>query len=194
MTDAVNLELDVACIVGILPRERVEPQPVRIRLRMELDLGEVGDTGDLDRGVDYGAVDGQIRFLAVACRFRLIESFALAILRTVLLPPAPGEHRARVTRAAVRIAKPTVLRAAIPSIELARDADWAAATPEALSGGGWQEPILTAPEVTVRRLHLPGGTGFSYGEAYGLAGAEGPVEVPFRADHPVVLLAVRRLP
>lgn len=192
--DAITLDSEVACIVGILPRERQEPQLLRIALRMELELDGPGESGDLAQGVDYAAVDGQIRFLAVESRFRLIESFSIAILRTVLSPPAAGEPRAQVRRATVRIAKPAVLRSALPAVELTRTAAWAARAPEVLPGGGTAEMILAAPEVSVRRLTLPAGAGFSYGAAYGIVGVQGQVAVPFRSEQASVLLAVRRLP
>ena len=192
--DAITLEADLSCIVGILPREREEPQPIHVSLRMELGLDGPGETGDLSEGVDYAAVDAQIRFLAVAGRFRLLETLGLAILRTVLLPPALGEARAQVGRATVRIAKPAVLLAAQPGVELTRTASWAARPAEALPGGGTADPIVAVPEVAVRRLTLPAGAGFSYGAAFGIVGVHGPVGVPYRSEQPSVLLAVRRLP
>ena len=82
--DAILLDVDLACIVGILPRERVEPQPLAVSLRMELDLERVGVTGDLGQGLDYAAVDAVVRFLAVEGRFRLIESLGITVLRAVL--------------------------------------------------------------------------------------------------------------
>ncbi len=132
--DTIALELEVSCIVGILPRERVEPQPLHLTLDLELDLEAVGDTGDLERGVDYAAVDAEVRQLCVEGRFRLIESLALAILRAVLRGPV---HRARV-----RIAKPTVMRAATPAVELERDAAWAGDDPV----------LIDVPEVLARRV------------------------------------------
>lgn len=192
--DAVTLETEVACIVGILPRERVEPQALRISLRMELDLQGTGDTGDLSQSIDYGEVDAQLRFLAVQGRFRLIESFSLAILRTVLAPPAPGEPRAQVARATVRITKPAVLLSAAAGVELSRTAAWAVRPVEALPGGGTAEEIVAVSEVVVRRLTLPAGAALSGGSAWGLAGVRGPVAVPFRSEQPCVVLAVRRLP
>lgn len=125
--DAVLLDLELACIVGILPRERVEPQPLEIRIELGLDLDPCGGSGDLERSVDYAAVDTQIRFLCTEGRFRLIEVLAVAILRAVLAPPAPGESRAAVQWAEIEIRKPAVMRCAMPGVRIRRDADWAAA-------------------------------------------------------------------
>jgi dihydroneopterin aldolase len=153
--DAIELDVRLSCIVGILPRERVEPQPLEIRLELELDLGGVGDTGDLARGVDYAAIDDQVRFLAVEGRFRLLESLGLAILRVVLAPP--------VERACVRIVKPAVLRASVPAVRLARDAAWA--------GAGAPDVVIDVSEVEVRRVTLAPGETLASGVALVLAGS-----------------------
>lgn len=136
--DRIDLDLEVNAIVGILPRERIEPQPMRISLRMELPLEGCGTSGDLSAGVDYAEMDARIRHLAVHGRFRLIESLALAILRVVLDAPRAGEARAAVRRATVTIRKPAVLRAAEPSVTLSREASWA-------NG----DTVVDLPEVTV---------------------------------------------
>jgi dihydroneopterin aldolase len=125
-SDVIHLHTELSCIVGILPRERVDPQRILVEVRMELPLEPVGDTGALELGVDYAAIDTQVRFLAVEGRFRLIESLGLAFLHAILSPPLPGEGRGQVARAWVRISKPEVLRAAVPGIELFRDAEWGA--------------------------------------------------------------------
>lgn len=168
--DAISLDVDLRCIVGILPRERVTEQALRISLRLELDLEAVGDTGDLRAGVDYAAIDRQVRFLATEGRFRLIESLGLAVLRLVLAPP--------VKSARVRIAKPEVLPGSLPAVELAREAAWA------MSGA-----LARLPEVEAGWRVLAPGEELRDGAALG---PDGPVAVPFRAAAPVVLLVVRR--
>ncbi len=139
--DRIGLTVDLACIVGILPRERVEPQPLRIELELAVDLARCGDTGDLSASVDYGAVDEQIRWLATHGEFRLIESLALAISRLVLLPPAPTDARTQVRAVSVTIRKPTVLRASEPRVTMVRG-------PEILRG----ELLVDVPEVHARRV------------------------------------------
>ena len=130
--DRIDLDLEVCAIVGILPRERIEPQPLRISLRLELPLDRVGRSGDLSAGVDYAEMDARVRYLAVHGRFRLLESLALAILRVVLDPPRIGEERAAVQRASVTLRKPAVLRAAEPSVTMAREAGRPAGPPPRL--------------------------------------------------------------
>ena len=167
--DTVTLDLELDCIVGILPRERVTPQPLRISLRLDLDLGPVGESGDLRRGVDYATIDRQVRFLAGEGRFRLIESLGIAILRVVLTPP--------VARARVRLAKPTILPGSLPAIELSRDLAWAV-----------PGPIARLPEVDADWRVLAAGETLAEGAALA---PDGPVAVPFRAVSPCVLLVLR---
>lgn len=171
--DTIALDVDLDCIVGLLPRERVTPQPLRIALRLDVDLGEVGATGDLDRGVDYAAIDAEVRFLATEGRFRLIESLALVILRVVLVPP--------VVRAAVRVTKPAVLPGSVPAVELARDASWART-----------DRLAQLPEVDVDRRLLVAGDSVPAGVAFGLAGVRGPLSVPYTATRACSVLVINR--
>lgn len=180
--DWIELDTEISCIVGILDRERVEPQPITVALRLGLDLGPTGEQGDLARGVDYAAVDEQVRFLAVEGRFRLIESLAVAVLRAVLLPPTLEEARSAVRTAEVRICKPAVLREAVPAVRLARDAGWA----------GSDDAIVAVPEVEVHRRRFVPGEGLAAGVALGIAGCRGRIVAPHRFEQAVTVLHVIR--
>lgn len=166
--DEVGLDLEVACIVGILPRERVEPQRIRVRVAMALDLGPVGDTGDLAAGVDYAVVDGLVRFLAIEGRFRLIESLGIAALRAILATPVQGEGRAAVRQASIRITKPTVLRAAEASVAMTRDAAWAH-VPAVQRGAAAVMRLLDVPEVRIARIFGGDGPEPTDGAAFAVA-------------------------
>lgn len=183
--DQIALRLQTACIVGILPRERIEPQPLQLELCLWVDLEACGDTGDLAVGVDYAAIDTQVRFLCTEGRFRLIETLALATLRLLLAPPAPTEGRVAIERASVRITKPAVLRAAEPSVCLARDAAWALAADPARS------VLADVPEVCAQRIVLDTGDRvIGPGSALLLGPQPQPVALPFTAQQPSVLLEV----
>ncbi|HHO49982.1 MAG TPA: hypothetical protein ENK18_03710 [Deltaproteobacteria bacterium] len=183
--DRVELQLQTDCIVGILPRERIEPQPLHLDLSLSLDLDPCGETGELDRGIDYAAVDTQIRFLCIEGRFRLIESLARAVLRLLLAPPDPSEGRTAIERARVRVTKPTVLRAARPSIVLERTAAWAASSDPS------QQLLVDAPGIRARRLVLGAGRSL---QGAGCALCLGPqphrVELPLTVEQPTALLYV----
>jgi dihydroneopterin aldolase len=196
--DSVELDLTLACIVGILPRERIEPQPLRVQVRMELDLEHTARTGALQRSVDYAAVDTLVRFLAIEGRFRLIESLGDAILRVLLLPPGPGEERAQIARASVRVSKPAVMLSALPSVALSREARWALAGAEAP-----RTVVAQLPEVEIARWVLAPGEALasvgdpSEGALLGLGGMLGRSAIPgpgtrFAAPCACTLLVVVR--
>ena len=55
----------------------------------------------------------------------MLETAAHAVLRLLLAPPAAGEPRAQIARARIVLSKPGALDgAAVPSIEVERDASW----------------------------------------------------------------------
>lgn len=198
--DAIDLDLTVCCIVGILPRERIEPQRLRIVIHMELDLERTASTGDLEASVDYGAVDTIARFVAVEGQFRLIESMGLALLRVLLLPPGPGELRAPILRAAIELHKPDVLLSAAPSVRLTRDERWAAHRKEiSADTTGRITEILSLPELEIAHLELPAGApapralgNISSSGLLGLGGVYGRQPSPFVAPCPCTLLRVMR--
>jgi len=196
--DRIELHTELACIVGILARERVEPQPLIFDVAMHVDLDACGRTGRLETSVDYGAVDAQIRFLATHGAFRLIESLSVALLGLLLAEPAPGDERAALQRASIRIAKPTVLRSAVPAVALERDAAWAQELPSTLDGDVHHRMLCDLPEVTARLVHLPAGARLA-SDGRGadrtlVLRTSAEVSLPFTADRPESLLWVQSRP
>jgi dihydroneopterin aldolase len=173
--DAVTLSLDVSCIVGLLARERREPQPLHVTVVLEVGLETAGETGQLGHSVDYGEIDAQIRFLATEGRFVLLESLALTIARFVLLPPARGERRAPVDAVEVRIDKPGILPDAVPGVRLRRT-QWS------------NEILVDLPEVVVTRRTLAAGEQTD-AAVWGLVGFTGARR---GATGPAVALEVRQ--
>jgi dihydroneopterin aldolase len=177
LSDAVTLSLDLSCIVGLLARERTVPQPLHVTVTLEVGLERAGETGQLGHSVDYGALDGQIRFLATEGHFVLLESLALAIARFVLLPPAPGERRGEVDAVEVRIDKPGILPDALPGVRLRRTR--------------WDdEVIVDLPEVHVARRALADGE-HTDAVAWGIVGVTG---LHHGVTGPAVVLEVRQRP
>ncbi len=112
------------CILGLFDWEQRSSQTLAVKLSMGLNLNQAA-SGDLARSVDYSATLEQIQFIAQHGRWRMLESMASAIARLLLAPPAPGEERAQVRRAVVRLGKPDVFRGrAVPTVEIQRDLEW----------------------------------------------------------------------
>ena len=87
-TDYIHIrDLELECIVGILPEERLRPQPVRINLRLGCDLAAAGNSDDISQTVDYRQVRARVIELVVNSRFGLIEKLAQKIAESVLEVP-----------------------------------------------------------------------------------------------------------
>jgi dihydroneopterin aldolase len=167
--DFIELDtLRIDCIVGILERERREPQPIEIGLRLGLDLQIAAERGLLDRSVDYAAVADRVTTLATEGRFLLIETMALAIARLLLSPPAPQEGRAALDRVEVRIRKPEVLdRRAVPGVFLAREASLPMET-RVWRPGVLMDVLHEMAHNASYRLHVDAGAAFDIPPSYSL--------------------------
>jgi dihydroneopterin aldolase len=117
--------IEVDCVVGIYPYERDTPQLLRLDAELCLDTEQAARRERVALSVDYAALRAQLAFLLQNARFRMLETAAHALCRYLLAPPAPGERRAQLTRARVRLTKPTALGGrAVASLEIERDAGW----------------------------------------------------------------------
>jgi len=75
--DRIELRgLHLAGIVGVLPHEQAQPQPLEIDLDITLDLGGAGRSDDLGDTVDYGALCDVIEQAVATTRFGLLEALA----------------------------------------------------------------------------------------------------------------------
>jgi len=123
----------VEMVIGVLPSEQLAPQPVELEVGLTLDLERAGDHDALGATVNYAVVCDDLLFLAQSGHWRLLETFALAVLRHLLAPPAEGEERAQIAAVRFVARKPNILGgAAVPGIVMTRDAEWRAASSRAL--------------------------------------------------------------
>jgi dihydroneopterin aldolase len=150
--------LEVECVVGVYPEEREVSQRLWIDLELGLSLDAAAHSERVRDTVDYAALVSQLAFLLDVCRFRMLETAGLTLLRYVLAPPAPGGRRAAVHEARVRLAKPDALTAgAVPSVELSRNASDLEYTVEQ-KRFGTVDVIHETRHVGVYRLNVaPGG-------------------------------------
>jgi dihydroneopterin aldolase len=68
----------IACeaIIGVLPEERLMPQPLRLGFSIWLDFSEAVKSNDLSHSVDYAALTAELKDLAVEGKFQLLETLA----------------------------------------------------------------------------------------------------------------------
>lgn len=89
-------DLEVRCIVGILDRERVEPQPLYLDLEMDHDFGPAAETEDVSTTVNYAEVSQVLAELIQRRKYWLIETLAVEGC-AMLLDKYPGLHRVKIT-------------------------------------------------------------------------------------------------
>ena len=89
----------------------------------------------------------------------LLESYALALCRMLLLPPATGEGRSPICATSVRIHKPKALGgAAVPAVSVSRDERWSASElPVTLGAGVAVDLLEEAPTTGAYRVSLVSG-------------------------------------
>ena len=112
-------DLQITTIIGLLPAERLRPQPLILELELELDLTQAALTSDLSYTVDYSQLVAEVSFIVQAGRFKLIESAALALCHYLITPPV-GKPIA-VAAARVTLSKPEALAGrAMPAVSMHR--------------------------------------------------------------------------
>ncbi len=84
-------------------------QPFDLDLDVELDLRAARASDDLADTIDYDALTRRVRATVATRSFRLLERLADEIVNGIM-----GDER--IVRAAVRIAKPTILDGATPAV------------------------------------------------------------------------------
>ena len=108
--------MEVDCIIGDLPEERLREQTLFVDAELELDLAPAAASDDLADSVDYAALSSAVRAALRAAKCRLVERAASVALAecmrdtrvrsakvTVLKSGAvPGLHAAAVEMSAVR--------------------------------------------------------------------------------------------
>lgn len=80
-----NLVFDA--IIGVLPAERITPQPVCINLEVGVDTRKAAASTDLEDTLDYAALAGEVQALTIAAECLLVETLAEKIAELTLQQP-----------------------------------------------------------------------------------------------------------
>jgi dihydroneopterin aldolase len=84
-TDVIELRgLRLSAIVGVLPHERTQPQPLELDLDVVVDLAAAGASDDLADTVDYGALVAAAEEVVTGSRFGLLEALAERVAAVLL--------------------------------------------------------------------------------------------------------------
>ena len=68
------VDLEITCIIGILPYERVKEQNILLDIHLDVDFGDSSYTDDINETIDYTKIAELATQLAISNKYKLIES------------------------------------------------------------------------------------------------------------------------
>ena len=69
------VDLEIICIIGIHPNERVKEQALLLDIYLDVDFGESTIADDINETIDYTIIAELATQLAISKKYKLIESF-----------------------------------------------------------------------------------------------------------------------
>jgi dihydroneopterin aldolase len=103
--DLIELRgLRIAGVVGVLPHEQAQPQPLQLDLDVALDVAPAGASDDLADTVDYGALCEAVEQVVTRTSYALLEALTEHVAATVLA----CDERIRSVTVVVRKLRPPV--------------------------------------------------------------------------------------
>jgi 7,8-dihydroneopterin aldolase/epimerase/oxygenase len=104
-TDVIELRgLRLAGVVGVLPHEQTQPQPLEVDVDLRLDLAAAGQTDSLDDTADYGAMCDVAEHVVTSRSYALLEALAENLAAALLA----ADGRVEAVTVAVRKLRPPV--------------------------------------------------------------------------------------
>lgn len=151
--DTIRIEgLELRCIVGVRSYERRREQPLRVDVRLGLDLSSAGRSGFIQDTADYSQVADEVTALLRFREYRLLE-VAAEEAAAMLLASHPA-----VQDVGIRLDKPQALagRARGASVEVSRNRGAYNQVPEP-HPFGLRHELLRGPEATLELLRIDPG-------------------------------------
>ena len=69
------VDLEITCIIGILPDERVNEQTLLLDIYLDVDFGDSNIADDINETIDYTKIAEMATQLGISKKYKLIESF-----------------------------------------------------------------------------------------------------------------------
>ena len=69
------VDLEITCIIGILPDERVKEQTLLLDIYLDVDFGDSNIADDINETIDYTQIAEMATQLGISKKYKLIESF-----------------------------------------------------------------------------------------------------------------------
>jgi 7,8-dihydroneopterin aldolase/epimerase/oxygenase len=105
LRDTIELRgLRLSAVVGILPHEQAQAQPLELDLDAVVDLGPAGRSDDIADTVDYGELCARVEAAVTGRRHALLEAVAERVASAVLA----ADGRIEQVTVAVRKLRPPV--------------------------------------------------------------------------------------
>ena len=147
-------DLEVRCIVGLFPREKLEAQPLHLNLRLYLDTKKAAKSSLLSQSIDYAGIANQARFILQAGRFKLIETAAEVLAANIIASRYCENSGADLKAVWVSIAKPKALEGqGVPKISILRsDSDFLY---QSLVPGSLEHVVFRGSEHMILRQEVP---------------------------------------
>ena len=90
------IDLEITCIIGILPNERVKEQTLLLNINLDVDIGDSTFADDINETIDYTIIAEMATQLAITKKYNLIESFCKD-LNNLLLETFQTIEQTRIT-------------------------------------------------------------------------------------------------
>ena len=90
------IDLEITCIIGILPNERVKEQTLLLDINLDVDIGDSTFADDINETIDYTKIAEMATQLAITKKYKLIESFCRD-LNNLFLDTFKVIQQARIT-------------------------------------------------------------------------------------------------
>ena len=80
-------QIQVSCLLGVHPSERIRVRPVKLDLSLECDVHPCAKTDQLDDAMDYELLEAKVVGFVKKTRYRLVESLAEHVAEICLQEP-----------------------------------------------------------------------------------------------------------
>ena len=90
------IDLEITCIIGILPNERVKEQTLLLNINLDVDIGDSTFADDINETIDYTIIAEMATQLAITKKYNLIESFCKE-LNNLFLETFQSIQQTRIT-------------------------------------------------------------------------------------------------
>ena len=69
------VDLEITCIIGVLPHERIKEQNLFLDISLEVDINDSTFSDDISDTIDYTIIAELATELAISKKYQLIESY-----------------------------------------------------------------------------------------------------------------------